>query len=187
MALFTVLGMLVIALALEPESLGKWLTTSRASIEVNLQRDELLTLMSILARHGFASVWAYAIIAVVAIVALRRGSNLFWVLNWVILAVSAIGWHHTTLQGIPLMVMMWRAGRFGQVAVILVAASAMTQQVDSLRVSVFSITWIVFVVASGLTLLIGTIPPKEELRPRPGARSSDMNRPTAHETSDVST
>jgi hypothetical protein len=164
-ALATVLTLLAVALAFEADSVSRWLTTSLASIEANMQRDELLTLGSILTRHGISTAWAYAIVAVVAVAAVWRGSNLFWVLNWVVLAASPIGWHHTALQGIPLMVMMWRAGRFGQAAVIVIAASAMTQQVDSLRVSVFTITWITFVVASGLSLLVDRIPPTEELRP----------------------
>lgn len=162
-ALATIAILLGIALAFEGDSVQRWLTVSRASIEANMTRDELLTLGSILARHEISTIWSYVIAVVVAVVALWRGSNLFWVLNWVILAISPIGWHHTTLQAIPLMVMMWRAGRFGQAAVLIIGASAMTQQVDSLRVSVFTVTWIVFVVASGLTLLFGRIPPTEEL------------------------
>jgi hypothetical protein len=162
-ALATVAVLLGIALVIEPDALTQWLTTSRASIEANMQRDDLLTLGSILARQEVAEFWAYVIAAVIAIAALWRGSNLFWVLNWVILAVSPIAWFHTVLLGIPLMVMMWRAGRFGRIAVLVIAASAMTQLVDPMVTLVFSITWITFVVASGLTLLVDQVGPREEI------------------------
>lgn len=162
-ALGTVVVLLGIALIIEPDSLTQWLTTSRASIEANMQRDDLLTLGSILARQEIAEFWAYVIAAVIAIAAIARGSNLFWVLNWVILAVSPIAWFHTILLGIPLMVMMWRAGRFGRIAVLVIAASAMTQLVDPMVTLVFSITWITFVVASGLTLLVDQVGPREEI------------------------
>lgn len=162
-ALGTVGLLLVTALIIEPDSLTQWLTTSRASIEANMQRDDLLTLGSILARNEIAEFWAYVIAAVIAIAAIARGSNLFWVLNWVILAVSPIAWFHTILLGIPLMVMMWRAGRFGRIAVLVIGASAMTQLVDPMVTLVFSITWITFVVASGITLLVDRVGPSEEI------------------------
>lgn len=162
-ALGTVVVLLGIALVIEPDSLTQWLTTSRASIEANMQRDDLLTLGSILARQEIAEFWAYVIAAVIAVAAIARGSNLFWVLNWVILAVSPIAWFHTILLGIPLMVMMWRAGRFGRIAVLVIAASAMTQLVDPMVTLVFSITWITFVIASGVTLLVDQVGPREEI------------------------
>jgi hypothetical protein len=162
-AIGVVVALLVVALVIEPDSLTQWLTTSRASIEANMQRPDLLTIGSILERNGIPEFWAYVIAAVVAIAALWRGSNLFWVLNWVILAVSPIAWFHTTLLGIPLMVMMWRAGRFGRIAVLVISASAMTQLVDPMVTLVFSIGWITFVVASGLALLVDQVGPREEI------------------------
>jgi hypothetical protein len=171
-ALGTVVVLLGIALIIEPDSLTQWLTTSRASIEANMQRDDLLTVGSILARHEIHEFWSYVIAAVVAALALWRGSNLFWVLNWLILAVSPIAWFHTILLGIPLMVMMWRAGRFGRIAVLVIAASAMTQLVDPMVTLVFSITWITFVVASGITLLVNQVGPREDLLSRASWRRS---------------
>ena len=108
-----------------------------------------------------------------------RGSNLFWVLNWLILAVSPIAWFHTTLLGIPLMVMMWRAGRFGRIAVLVIGASAMTQLVDPMVTLVFSITWITFVVASGLALLVDRVGPSEEIPLVSRARAA-LRRSPAH-------
>ena len=137
-----------------------------------MQRDDLLTVGSILARYEISEFWSYVIAAVVAALALWRGGNLFWVLNWLILAVSPIAWFHTILLGIPLMVMMWRAGRFGRIAVLVIAASAMTQLVDPMVTLVFSITWITFVVASGITLLVNQVGPREDLLSRASWRRS---------------
>lgn len=162
-ALGVVAVLLGIALAFEPAAMSEWLTTSRASIEANMQRADLLTLSSLLTRQEWAEAWVWLLAAVIAAAAVWRGSNLFWVLNWLILAISPIAWFHTVLLGIPLMVMMWRAGHFGRVAVLIVAASAMTQLADPMVTLVYSISWPAFVIASGLALLVNRVGPHEPL------------------------
>jgi hypothetical protein len=92
----------------------------------------------------------------VAAVALWRKQELFWVLNWFILAISPIAWFHTVIMAIPLMVVIWRSGRFGQVLVLLIGATVVS---PAPLVSTFwSIDWIAMVTLSGIALLFCRIP-----------------------------
>lgn len=152
-----VIGLLVIAVVVENDVITAWLTTSRASIEVNLQRSDLLSVGSIFRRYGYPEFLAWILAVLVGVLAWWRGSNLFWVLNWVILTVSPIAWFHTIVLAVPLLVMIWRSGRLGQVMVLVTAAASMTQLVDPYVTLVFSIGWIVFVVASAIALLGGSV------------------------------
>lgn len=152
-----VLAMLMIAVLLEQDVIVEWLTTSRASIEVNMQRADLLSVGSILRRFGYPEFLAWIIAAIVAAIAWRRGSNLFWVLNWFILAISPIAWFHTIVLAIPLLVMVWRSGRLGQIGVLVIGAASLTQLVDPYVVLVFSIGWVTFIVASAVVLLHGRV------------------------------
>jgi hypothetical protein len=152
-----VLGLLAIALFLERDVVTTWLTTSRASIEANMQRADLLTVGSIFRRYGYPEFFAWIIAAVVGLTAWRRGSNLFWVLNWVILAISPIAWFHTIILAIPLLVMVWRSGRLGQVTVFIVAAASLTQLVDPYVVLVFSIGWMTFIMTTAAVLVQGRV------------------------------
>jgi len=152
-----VLGLLAIAVLLERDVITTWLTSSRASIEASMQRPDLLTVGSIFRRYGYPEFLAWVVAAIVGLIAWRRGSNLFWVLNWAILAVSPIAWFHTIVLAVPLLVMVWRSGRLGQVVVFVVAAASMTQLVDPYVVLVFSIGWITFIVASAVALLGGCV------------------------------
>ena len=158
-----VLALLLLAVAFEPEIIGSFLTTSRESIAINMQRADLLTPGSLFRRYGLSEYMAWILALVVAAIALRRKQELFWVLNWLILAVSPIAWFHSIIMGIPLLVIIWRSGRLGQVLVLIVAAASVLQPVNPFTTLVFSVDWIVFVVAGAVALLFCNIPQKEPL------------------------
>jgi hypothetical protein len=165
-----VLGLLLMAVALERDVITAWLTTSRASIEASMQRPDLLSLGSIFRRFGYPEFLAWVVALAVGVLAWWRGSNLFWVLNWVILAISPIAWFHTLVLAVPLLVMVWKSGRVGQVMVLLVAAGSLTQMVDPYVTLVFSIGWIVVVVAAAVALVTGRV----------GSDQGDTRRPWSY-------
>ncbi len=152
-AVGVVLALLLIALAFEPSVLTDWLTKSRASIEVNMQRADLLSPGSILRRYGYAEFLAWIAALAIAAFAWWRGRNLFWILNWFILAISPIAWFHTIILGVPFLVMVWKSGRLGQSLVLIVAAGAVSQAVNPFTTLVFSIDWILFIAAGAVALL----------------------------------
>ena len=158
-----VVGLLIIAVAFEPDIIASFLTTSRESIAVNMDRADLLTPGSIFRRYGFSEYLAWILALVVVIVALRRKQELFWVLNWLILAVSPIAWFHSIVMGIPLLVIIWRSGRLGQLLVLVVAAASVAQPVNPFTTLVFSIDWLVFVIAGAISLIFCKIPQLEPL------------------------
>jgi hypothetical protein len=158
-----VLGLLIIALALEPDIIASFLTTSRESIAVNMQRADLLTPGSIFRRYGFSEYIAWILALIVVFVALRRKQELFWVLNWLILAVSPIAWFHSIVMGIPLLVIIWRSGRLGQLLVLVVAAASVAQPVNPFTTLVFSIDWLVFILAGAIAIMFCSIPQKAPL------------------------
>ena len=162
-AVGVVLGLLIFAVAFEPDIIASFLTTSRESIAVNMDRADLLTPGSIFRRYGFSEYLAWILALVVVIVALRRKQELFWVLNWLILAVSPIAWFHSIVMGIPLLVIIWRSGRLGQLLVLVVAAASVAQPVNPFTTLVFSIDWLVFVIAGAIALLFCKIPQLEPL------------------------
>ena len=163
-AVGTVLALLLIALAFEPTIIADFLTTSRDSITANMQRDDLLTIGSFFRRWGLPEYLAWIIALVVALIAYLRKQELFWILNWLILAVSPIAWFHTIILGIPLMVVLWKSGRLGQVLVLITAAAAISQPVNPFTTLVFSTGWTVFIIASGIGIIACKIP----RRPLPG-------------------
>ena len=122
-----------------------------------MQRPDLLSLGSIFRRFGYPEFLAWVVALAVGVLAWWRGSILFWVLNWVILAISPIAWFHTLVLAVPLLVMVWKSGRVGRVMVLLVAAGSLTQMVDPYVTLVFSIGWIVFVVATAVALVTGRV------------------------------
>ncbi len=154
----TVLGLLLIALAFEPGIITDFLTKSRDSINANMMRDDLLTIGSFFRRWGLPEYLAWIIALVVAMIAFLRKQELFWILNWLILAVSPIAWFHTILLGIPLLVVLWKSGRLGQVLVLITAAAAISQPVNPFTTLVFSTGWTVFIIASGIGIIACRIP-----------------------------
>lgn len=162
-AIAVVAGLLLIAVAFEPGIIEAFLTTSRASIEANMQRADLLTPGSVLRRYGLSEIFVYITAIIIALIAVRRNQELFWVLNWLILAVSPIAWFHSIIMGIPLLVVMWRSGKLGQILVLVVAAAAIAQPVNPFTTLVFSIDWIVFVLAGAIALLFCRISQSEPL------------------------
>jgi hypothetical protein len=162
-AIAVVVALLAIAVAFEPDIIASFLTTSRESIEVNMQRADLLTPGSIFRRYGFSEYIAWILALVVVIVALRRKQELFWVLNWLILAVSPIAWFHSIVMGIPLLVIIWRSGRLGQLLVLVIAAASVAQPVNPFTTLVFSIDWLVFILAGAIAIMFCSIPQKAPL------------------------
>lgn len=155
--------LLVVAVAFEPEIIGSFLTTSRESIAVNMDRADLLTPGSIFRRYEMSEYFAWIIALVVAGIALLRKQELFWVLNWLILAVSPIAWFHSIVMGIPLLVIIWRSGRLGQILVLVVGATCVAQPVNPFTILVFSVDWIVFIIAGAIALMFCKIPQCEPL------------------------
>ncbi len=162
-AVGVVAALLVVAVAFEPGIIREFLTTSRESISVNMQRADLLTPGSIFRRYELSELLFYPVALIVAGIALWRKQELFWVLNWLILAVSPIAWFHTIVMGIPLLVIIWRSGKLGQVLVLVVGAAVVAQPVNPFTTLVFSIDWIVFVIAGAVALLFCRIPQQEPL------------------------
>lgn len=158
-----VLALLIIAVAFEPGIIGTFLTTSRDSIAVNMDRADLLTPGSIFRRYGLSEYFAWILALVVVVIALRRKQELFWVLNWLILAVSPIAWFHSIIMGIPLLVIIWRSGKLGQALVLIVGAACVAQPVNPFTTLVFSINWLVFIVAGAIALIFSSIPQREPL------------------------
>jgi len=162
-AVGVVFALLVVALAFEPGIIREFLTVTRDSITVNMQRADLLTPGSIFRRYELSELLFYPIALIVAGIALWRKQELFWVLNWLILAVSPIAWFHTIVMGIPLLVIIWRSGKLGQILVLVVGAASIAQPVNPFTTLVFSIDWIVFVIAGAIALLFCRIPQREPL------------------------
>ena len=77
-------------------------------------------------------------------------------LNWFILAVSPIAWFHTVIMAIPLMVVIWKSGKFGQVLVLLIGATVVSPA--PLVSTYWSIDWLAMVLLSGVALLFCRIP-----------------------------
>jgi hypothetical protein len=173
-AVGTVLALLLIALAFEPTIIADFLTTSRDSITANMQRDDLLTIGSFFRRWGLPEYLAWIIALVVALFAYLRKQELFWILNWLILALSPIAWFHTIILGIPLMVVLWKSGRLGQVLVLITAAAAISQPVNPFTTLVFSTGWTVFIIASGIGIIACKIP----RMPMPGAGDQKVSAPS---------
>jgi hypothetical protein len=162
-AVAVVLGLLLVAVAFEPGIIREFLTTSRSSIEANMQRADLLTPGSILRRYGFSEYLFYIVAIGIVAIAIKRKQELFWVLNWLILAVSPIAWFHSIVMGIPLLVMIWRSGKLGQSLVLIVAAAAISQPVNPFTTLVFSIDWIVFVLAGAIAIVFCPIKQREQV------------------------
>ena len=162
-AVGVVFALLIIAIAFEPGIISSFLTTSRASIEVNMQRADLLTPGSILRRYSLSEVFVYVGALGIAGIALWRKQELFWVLNWLILAVSPIAWFHSIVMGIPLLVVIWRSGKVGRSLVLVVGAAVVSQPVNPFTTLVFSIDWLVFVSAGAIALLFCSIPQRDPL------------------------
>ncbi len=162
-AVGVVAALLVVAVAFEPGIIGAFLTTSRESISVNMDRADLLTPGSVFRRYGMSEYFAWILAVLVAVIAVWRRQELFWVLNWFILAISPIAWFHSIVMGIPLLVIIWRSGRLGQILVLIVAAASIAQPVNPFTTLVFSIDWIVFIIAGAIALLFCRIPQKEPL------------------------
>jgi len=80
-----------------------------------------------------------------------------------VLAVSPIAWFHTIVMGIPLLVIIWRSGKLGQVLVLIVAAAVVAQPVNPFTTLVFSVNWTVFVVAGAIAILFCPIPQRDPL------------------------
>jgi hypothetical protein len=88
--------------------------------------------------------------------------------------VSPIAWFHTIILGIPLMVVLWKSGRLGQVLVLITAAAAISQPVNPFTTLVFSTGWTVFIIASGIGIIACKIPRV----PMPGAGDQNASAPS---------
>ena len=72
--------------------------------------------------------------------------------------MSPFAWFHTIILGIPLMVVLWKSGRLGQVLVLITAAAGISQPVNPFTTLVFSTGWTVFIIASGIGIIACKIP-----------------------------
>ncbi len=118
-----VLGLLALAVIIEPGVIGGFLTGGRAWLAENLARTDLYTPYAVFLRRGWP-IWLLVVCVVLwAAWAWVRGSDRYWVLVWVVAALSPLAWHYTSIQLLPLAVVVWRAGHVGRVIAIIAAAT----------------------------------------------------------------
>ena len=150
LGIITLTVLVALAVLLQPNVIWQWLTVSRDEITFLTARSDLITPASIFQSLGIPILVLWLLISLVALVAIRRGSNSFWVLNWLVLALSPIAWFHASIQAIPLLTMLWKAGRFGHTLVLVVAASALVSLADPITTAVARPIWPVTVLVIGL-------------------------------------
>lgn len=154
LGIITLTVLVAFAVLLQPNVIWQWLTVSRDEISVITARPDLITPASIFDRLGIPILLLWLLLGLVAVLAIRRGSNSFWVLNWLVLALSPIAWFHASIQAIPLLTMLWKAGRFGHSLVLVVAASALVSLADPITTAVPRPIWPVTVFVIGLGLVV---------------------------------
>jgi len=60
-------------------------------------------------------------------------------------------------------VIIWRSGRLGQILVLVIGAACVAQPVNPFTILVFSVDWIVFIIAGAIALMFCKIPQCEPL------------------------
>lgn len=137
-----------LALIIEPDVISNFTTNAMASVEFHLHEKHLVTLGSIAGHLGLPSVtpWIIAAAVLAGSIALKR--ELFWVLLWVTFAVSPLAWTQSFIMGIPLVVAMWQTGKLGRFLTLVLAIPIVS------GLSGLSMSWIAFVVITGVGVLI---------------------------------
>ena len=146
-AVGTVLLSTVIALALEPESVGGFLSNGQESIELNLLAGNNVTLVTLASQWNLPLVVVYVGVAGIAAWSLRQGQSLFWVLVWLSFAITPIGWYHSAIAGIPLLVHVWHLSIVGRLSVLTIAGVFLASH------TYMSYSWLVMVLSTGVALL----------------------------------
>ena len=119
-ALGTLLGLLIVALVLEPTVVGDFLTKGRASIEVNVASPDLFTFDALASRRGVPRWAVWGVAAAVVLVGMVKGREVFWLSVWFMLAVTPIVWWSTPVMALPLFVVIWQSGQLGRFISLLV-------------------------------------------------------------------
>lgn len=164
----TVVLLTLVAIVVEPSIVAGFLEGGRASVEQSLALDNQWTPQALLERNDWpAPVW-WLMALVVAAIAVKRGQHTFWILAWLSFALSPIAWFHSPIAGIPLLVAMWSASRLNQALVILVAAAT------AATTTAYSLNWLVFVLLTGLGLVLGgRVPGAQDRDDQPTASTAD--------------
>ena len=164
LGIITLTVLVALAVLLQPNVVCQWLTVSQDEISQLTARYDLITPASIFDSLGIPIPVLWLLIGLVALVAMRRGSDSFWVFNWLVLALSPIAWFHASIQAIPLLTMLWKAGRFGHTLVLIVAASALVSLADPITTAVTRPIWPVTVLVIGLGLVLVPVGRKQPTR-----------------------
>ena len=168
------IGLTIISVMLEPNVISGFLTQGRAAIEYNLTRP-MTTPMAILDFLGLPSLLVGVLAIAVVLLSLLRGNSLFWALNWLSFVVMPIGWAHASVMLLPLAVVIWRAGRVGQ---ILILGAGVSLTAFTLGVVVI---WPLGLLATGLGLIFCHIPDSHDplLKSRMWTRVRQLVQPHA--------
>lgn len=142
----------LVAVALEPGVFGDFLTYGRLSIERNLLSGNNVTLLTVLGARGIPSLVIYIFVGLTALRAIQMQRSLFWILVWVSFAITPIGWYHTPILAVPLLVTVWQMSTLGRVIVILSAG------VFAATTNYMSYAWLFIVLGTALALMWGRAP-----------------------------
>ena len=143
----TVLVSTATALVLEPESIAGFLGNGRESIELNLLAGNNVTPITLGNQWNLPSVVIYISALGLAAWSLRQRQSLFWVLVWLSFAITPIGWYHSAVAGIPLLVHVWRLSVVGRISVLTTAGLFLASH------TYMSYSWLVMVASTGLALI----------------------------------
>ncbi len=114
-----------VAAVAEPTALGEFLRRGAGAVDAAGQNPNVFTPAAVLARHGLPGWLAYVAAVALAALAFALRRSRFWVLFWVSLAVSPLGWVHSLVGVIPFLVVVWRSGRLGVLIVLVNAVVAL--------------------------------------------------------------
>jgi len=140
--------MLATVVALEPGIVGDFLTLGRDAMAFNTARHDNLSVTTVFAMLGIPVVLAIVMIGAMVAIGLWRKQELFWLLAWASMALTPIAWSYSVAMAVPLAVVIWRLGRLGQLAVLIMALGV------AVTTSYYGPSWLVFVVVSGLALVL---------------------------------
>ena len=143
----TVIVSTATALVLEPQSIAGFLRNGRESIELNLLAGNNVTPITLVNQWNLSSAVVYVGALGLAAWSLRQRRSLFWVLAWLSFAITPIGWYHSAVASIPLLVHIWGLSIVGRIAVLTTAGTFIASH------SYMSYSWLVMVTSTGLTLI----------------------------------
>lgn len=146
-----VLGLLLVAVALEPTVVREFLTTGKDAVDQNILRPDSLTPQALATRRGLPSGLVWITAAMVAGWAYWRRRDLFWPVVWFSFAVTPIAWAHASVAALPLLVVVWRSGRLGQGLTLAIGFAALV--LLPVAPGLVNAGWTVMVIATGIAII----------------------------------